>query len=193
MFPASSFLCFSHASQLSFQPRVLASFRNWKCRELAHSALWSPKGGGEENRAVQRATERTEKKGTHDELFFSASLICMQRKSKKRPLWVRFSGDDGDFRFVVPHLLVWSHHGEGPEDKSLPSQENNRSKVNSYHHDDLCCQTLSFWLQRVYWYYSFYIITAVVNSVNLLRFVRGTWFCNTRNDNVMIVIHQCNR
>lgn len=27
-------------------------------------------------------------------------------------------------------FTVWSHNGEGPEDKSLSLQENNRSKVN---------------------------------------------------------------
>lgn len=44
------------------------------------------------------------------------------------------------FNNIVLHFLVWRHHGEGPEGKSLPLQENYRSKVNSQY-DDMHGQT----------------------------------------------------
>lgn len=104
------------------------SFRNWKSRTLAHSVICISQGGGEENGGVQRATERTEKKGTSKKSF-------LRRKSKNSCLW--FSVDVGIFFNSVFSHLVWSHHGEGSEDKSLSLQENNRCKDNLYYRDDL--------------------------------------------------------
>lgn len=126
----------------------------------------------------ERQKEQRKKVHMTSFLFLCVSFAC--RGNLKRGLSVCgfLVMTMAIFDYVVPHVLVWSHHGEGPEDKSLPLQENSRSKVNSYYHDDLYCHTLCCWAQWVYWYYSFCIIAAAVN-----------WFSNKMNDNVMIITH----
>ena len=63
------FMCTSHVPVRSEFFFTWCFFRNWKRRKPSHSAFWTPEGRGEENGAVQRPTERPEKKSTNEKLF----------------------------------------------------------------------------------------------------------------------------